>query len=177
VANPVGILTSPMEQNEVTPVIEMVKPIRRSLIILITRIILVLFVTDTLYAFLLLANVAGYIPTDLIFSYGVFLWIIYTAKYLLLTYAIVKMVIDWVGTLYYVTNGHLIRQRGMLHITETVFQLADIDSAVMSQSWLGRMFNFGDVTIEFTVARQKEFVNLYAINDPQRYEDLFSRYV
>ena len=164
-------------QDEAIPLVEVVKPIRRTVVILVIRILLLLFLIDTVFAFLLFANAVGYIPVDLIASYAVFLWIIYTAKYILLSYLLIKMVIDWVSTLYYVTDGHLIRQRGVLHLTEKVFQLADIDSAVMSQSWLGHILNFGDVTIEFTVASQKEFVNLYAINDPQRYEDLFSKFV
>jgi uncharacterized membrane protein YdbT with pleckstrin-like domain len=166
-----------MSPDEAKPNVEVIKPIRRSVVILVIRIFFLLFLIDTVYAFLLLANAAGYIPVDWIPSYAIFLWIIYTVKYVLLTYTILKLVVDWTSTLYYVAEGHLIRQRGVLHTTETVFQLADIDSAVMSQSWLGRMLNFGDVTVEFTVARQKEFVNLYAINDPQRYEDIFSKFV
>ena len=46
----------------------------------------------------------------------------------------------------------------------------------MSQSWPGRMLNCGDITVEFTVTNHMEFDKLYAINDPQRYEDLFSKF-
>ena len=166
-----------MNQEVVVPSVEVARPIRRSVVVLGIRIFLVLFVVDTLFAILLLASVAGYVPADWTTGYATFLWIVYTVKFLFLSYLIIRLVVDWLSTLYYVTGGHLIRQRGVLNTAETVFQLADIDSAVMSQSWLGRMCNFGDVRVEFSVAREKEFVNLYAINDPQRYEDLFSKFI
>ena len=162
---------------ETQPNVEVLRPIRRSVLILGLRIFLVLFVVDTLFAILLLASVIGFVPADWIAGYASFLWIVYTVKFIFLTYLIIKLVVEWVGTLYYVANGHLIRQRGVLNTTETVFQLSDIDSAVMSQSWLGRMWNFGSVTVEFSVAFRKESVYLHAINDPQKYEDLFMQFV
>ena len=165
-----------MNQEEAVPNVEVTRPIRRSVVVLGIRIFLVLFVVDTFFAVLLLADVAGYVSADWMAGYAAFLWIVYTLKFMFLTYAIIRLVVDWLSTLYCVTGGHLIRQRGVMSTTETVFQLTDIDSAVMSQSWLGRLCNFGDVTVEFTVAREKEFVSLYAINDPQRYEDLFSKF-
>ena len=162
---------------EITPTLEVVRPIRRTVILLVVRIVLLLFLVDTIYAVLLLANVAGFIPLDWTKSFAAFLWFMYTIKFILLSYLISKLVIDWISTVYYVSGGHLIRQRGVLNITETVFQLSDIDSVVLNQSWLGRMLNFGDVTVEFTVARDKEYVNLYAITTPQRYEEIFSKFV
>jgi uncharacterized membrane protein YdbT with pleckstrin-like domain len=166
-----------MTPSETNQNVEVARPIRRSVIILAVRIFLVLFVGDTIYAGLLLVSVLGYVPAEWTNSYAIFLWVVYTLKYLLLTYLIIRLVVDWLSTLYYVAGGHLVRQRGVLHTTESVFQLENIDSAVMSQSWLGRLLNFGDVTVEFTIARQKETVMLYAINDPRRYEDLFSKFV
>lgn len=170
-------LTKFMNQEEVAPIVEVARPIRRSLVVLGIRIFLLLFIVDTFFAILLGASVVGFVPANLTAGYAVLLWIVYTLKFFFLTYLIIRLVVDWFSTLYYVTGGHLVRQRGVLNTTETVFQLTDIDSAVMSQSWLGRLCNFGDVTVEITVAREKEFVILYAINDPQRYEDLFSKFI
>jgi uncharacterized membrane protein YdbT with pleckstrin-like domain len=162
---------------ELNPNHEIIKPIRRSVAILIIKIFFLLFLVDTVYAFLLIANVSGYIPVDLLSSYAVFIWVIYTAKFIFLAYLVLKLIIDWTNTLYYVANDHLIRQRGVLNTTETIFQLSDIEAVVMSRSWLGRTLNYGDVTITFDVARQKEFVYLYAVNDPERYESFFSTFV
>lgn len=156
---------------------EVVAPIRRNVLILAVRLFLVLFIADTLYAALLLATVLGYVPADLTTSYLVFLWVAHTVKNLLLAYFLIALVANWVSTLYFVSGGHLIRQRGVLRIKETVFQLTDIEAVDSNQSWLGRLFDFGDVTITFIIARQREEVKLYAINNPHRYEQLFSAYV
>ena len=157
--------------------VEVVKPIRRTVILLVVRIVLLLFLVDTRYAFLLLASVAGYISAEWTTLYATFLWLVYTVKFVVLAYLIARLVVDWMSTVYYIAGGHLIRQRGVLSCTETVFQLADIESVVLNQSWLGRMLNFGDVTVEFTVTGQKEYVRFYAIANPQRYEDIFSKFV
>jgi len=157
--------------------LEVVEPIRRNIVILGIRMFLVIFLADTLYAGLLMVMAFGYLPSEWSISYVVLLWIVHTVKNILLTYLLISLVIGWISTLYFVAAGHLIRQRGVLHIKESVFQLTDIESVMLNQSWLGRIFDFGDVTITFVVARQREEVILYAINHPQRYEQLFSQFV
>gem|GEM_PF-4110793 len=53
----------------------------------------------------------------------------------------------------------------------------DIESVSMHQSWLGKIFNFGDVLITFLVAREKQSIELYGISNPEKYEHIFSHYV
>lgn len=165
------------QQNKPVVGPEVVAPIRRNVLILAVRLFLVLFIADTIYAALLMATVLGYVATDLTTSYTVFLWAAHTVKNIVLTYLLIALVTNWISTLYFVSGGHLIRQRGVLRIKETVFQLTDIETVATNQSWLGRIFDFGDVTITFSIARQREEVKLYAINNPHRYEQLFSAYV
>ena len=162
---------------DVNPAFETIEPIRRNSILLAARIFLILFLADTIYSLLLLAPILGYVSAPWNESYIVFLWVAHTVKTIFLTYLIITQVISWISTLYYVQNEHFIRQRGVFHIKETVFQLHDIESVHLNQSWLGKLFNFGDVIVTFLIARQKEEVNLYAINHPEIYEDLFSKYV
>ncbi|MEI6478360.1 MAG: PH domain-containing protein [bacterium] len=159
------------------PAVEVVEPIRRSVVVLVVRIFLLLFIADTLYAFLLLGVVLGIVPSGWSASYTLFLWVAHTLKNIMLTYLLLYMVVGWISSVYYVTAGHLIRQRGVLKIEETVFQLTDIEAVGMNQSWLGRLFNFGDVTIRFSIAREPRDIMLYAINNPRKYESLFSKYV
>lgn len=153
------------------------EPIRRSVVLLGARIFLVLFIADSIYGLLLAALAFGYIPANLVSSYAVLLWIIHTLKSFLIIYLILYLVLKWISTIYYISEEHLIRQRGVLNIKENLYQLQDIEAVSMNQSWLGRLFNFGDVHITFMIARQKEEVELYATNSPQKYERLFSHYV
>jgi membrane protein YdbS with pleckstrin-like domain len=162
---------------EAPPHVEVIEPIRRNIPLLAIRIVLVMFIADTVYAALLLATVLGYIPSEWTASYTVLLWVAHTVKNIILSYLVIRLVIAWISTLYFVTEGHLVRQRGVLHTVETVFPLDATQSVVMSQNTLGRLFNFGDVTITFIIARQREEVTLYAVNNPQRYEKLFSTFV
>lgn len=163
--------------NQTDTKIEVVEPIRRSIIVLAIRMFVVLFFADTLYAGLIAVLASGYVPIEWHASYIGFLWLVHTLKNILLAYALITLVTGWISTLYYVTAGHLMRQRGVLNTSETVFQLTDIESVAMNQSWLGRLFNFGDVIISFSIAQQREKVLLYAINNPKRYEQLFSKFV
>ncbi len=157
--------------------IEVVQPIRRSIIVLGVRMFILLFIADSIYAGLLLFLVIGVVPTRWTTEYTVVLWFVHTVKNVLLTYSLLHLVVSWISTMYYVTAGHLIRQRGVLHTEDTIYQLTDIESVVMDQSWLGKLLNFGDVTITFFVARIPEKVTLYSIENPKRYEELFSKYV
>jgi uncharacterized membrane protein YdbT with pleckstrin-like domain len=162
---------------QVPPKVEITKPIRRTVTLLVLRMVILLFLVDSLYAALLVMNASGFISSDWSASYATFLWLAFTAKFIVLAFLLTKLVVDWMSTVYYVSGGHLIRQRGVMNLVETVFQLTDIDSVVMNQSWLGRLLNYGTVTVEFTVARDKEYVRLYAITNPQLYEDIFSQFV
>jgi hypothetical protein len=164
-------------ESSATQNVEVVEPIRRNIVILGVRMFLVLFLIDTFYAGLLMALVFGYIPSEWSSAYTVMLWVVHTLKDVLLAYLLISMVTNWFSTLYFVAGGHLLRQRGVLQTKESVFQLTDIESVVMSQSWLGKIFDYGNVTISFLVAREREEVTLYAINHPHRYEQVFSKFV
>jgi uncharacterized membrane protein YdbT with pleckstrin-like domain len=166
-----------MNQDEPIPTIEIMKPIRRNIVLLGIRMFLVLFMIDTVYAFLILIPLFGYVASDWHMPYVGFLLVIHTLKNGLTAYMLISLVTNWISTLYYVNGGHLIRQRGVLNTKETVYQLTDIEEVVMNQSWLGRLLNFGDITITFLVARQREDLVLYAINNPRMYEELFSKFV
>jgi uncharacterized membrane protein YdbT with pleckstrin-like domain len=166
-----------MNPGEPVPSVEVVKPIRRSIILLGIRMFLVLFLLDTVYALLILIPLFGYVSAEWNPSYVAFLLVVHTMKNLLLSYLLITQVGTWFGTLYYVSGGHLIQQRGLLNTTDIIYQLTDIQSVVMRQPWLGRFLNFGNVTISFTVGREKEVVLLYAITNPRLYEELFSEFV
>lgn len=157
--------------------LEVVQPIRRSIVLLAIRMVILLFLADTIYAFLILIPAMGYVSAEYQASYIMFLWFVHTIKNIALTYLSISLVVNWISTMYYITLGHLIRQRGVLNTSESVFQLTDIESVAMNQSWLGRIFNFGDIIIKLQIARQTESITLYAIENPQRYEELFSKYV
>jgi len=150
--------------------LEIVEPIRRSIVVLAVRMFLLLFLADTIYALLLLIVASDSLPSQWSTLYTTILWAIHTGKSLLVSWMLIKLVVDWISTLYFVSNGHLIRQRGVLHIRETIFQLTDIEGVALNQSWLGNKFDFGDVTITFLVAGQREAITLYAINHPVKYE-------
>ncbi len=158
-------------------IIGVAKPIRRTVTLLVVKIVTLLFLVNILFAALLVVSVTGFLSAEWVSSYAAFLLIIFAAQCIFLAFFVARLVIDWMSTVYYIAGGHLIRQRGTLDTTETIFQLTDIDSVELKQSWIGRILNFGDVTVEFTIAREKEYVNLYAITNPRFYEDIFTKYV
>ena len=153
------------------------EPIRRNLLVLAMHIFLVLFILDSLYAIALIVLASGYIPVDLTLSYATVLLILHTLKDILMTYLVLHIVIDWVSDIYYISEGHFVRQVGVLSIHEDVFALDTIEAVDLSQSWFGKIFNYGTVRITFMVGREKQQINLLQINDPNKFERLLAKYV
>src|SRR5947207_1464074 len=104
---------NPVIQYENVPDVEVLEPIRRNVVFLAVKMFIVLVFADSIFALLILLTVAGLIPTEWTAAYILFLWIAHTIKDVFLTYTLINLVVSWVSTLYYVSGGHLIRQRGV----------------------------------------------------------------
>ena len=78
---------------------EIVRPIRKSVVLLVVRVFFVLLIADSVYAALLLLSALEYIPVELVATYATLLWVIYTRKFILFTYVLITMIIDWLGTM------------------------------------------------------------------------------
>ena len=70
---------------------------------------------------------------------------------------------------YVVTDRRVIRREGFLTITSVDSSLDMINNIYYGQSLLGRIFRFGDVTLES--ASQQGTIRLHSVPDPQRFKN------
>lgn len=86
-------------------------------------------------------------------------------------YLIVYVTLAWASNAYYLAGKHLIRRKGIVHAQEDVFHYDNIRSISVNQSFFGKMFNYGDITIKTSASGgyQGDIV-MTEIADPKRYE-------
>jgi uncharacterized membrane protein YdbT with pleckstrin-like domain len=92
-------------------------------------------------------------------------------------YWVMAIVLKWVSTHYYLDEHHLIIYKGILRIEEHVYELQSIRSVDHSESWLGKLVNYGDIALVFGASGYKEDIVLRGITDPKKYERIFSSFL
>jgi uncharacterized membrane protein YdbT with pleckstrin-like domain len=138
------------------------------------RIILLLFLVDTLYALLILLFVK-FSPTLSDFtSIVLLLWALHTIKYVFITFVLVKILVDWLGTTYIVEGKHMTISTGIYAINEKVYELNRIKSVSVQQDWIGRRFHYGNLTLELGATGYREDVELRDIQYPKDVEKLLA---
>lgn len=168
-------LALPKENHDVA--IPRIEPIRRSVLLLALRIFIILFIADSLYAGIILIWMQGVISEDFRFAYGSLLLVVHTLKNIALIYIIVGIVVNWASDFYYISEHHLIHRQGILGTTENVYHLERIDAVTITQSWLGKLMDYGDVKIRVSTYGGVTDLSLQAINDPRKFHDFFTHYV
>lgn len=99
-------------------------------------------------------------------------------KFILQTYYVVHIVLSWVKNNFYITEDKLVHCKGILTIDEEIYDTSSIRSVKSHQSLVGRMFNYGNVTVEVSASGgyHKEIL-LRGIVSPKKYERILNEYL
>ena len=76
------------------------------------------------------------------------------------------LVLLWVSEEYEINEGIIFHRRGVFRKTEDSYSLKNLGSFTIYQSFLGRLFNYGDIKV-FSPVLKQDF-HLVAIHDPKR---------
>lgn len=144
--------------------------IRNSGRAVIIRLILALFLTETVFAVILAALSLGPDLGEYFASVSGALWLLQTAKFFVNVAIVILLLVPWASTNYYLNSNELIRRFGLLGIDEKVFQLANLKEVSYRQGFFGRFWNYGDLILTFSAASYSEVVTLHQIMDPRKYE-------
>lgn len=152
--------------------------IRESVIPLSLQIFTALFIINGLYAvilatFLLEGTAISTNPEISI----VFLWVLHSVSFVLQVIAVLRLTLTWATTNYYVTGKHLIRTKGIMIADEDVYDLNSLRSVHIHESWLGRLFNFGDIHLLVAASGYREEVKIDGIANPREYERYFRNHL
>lgn len=154
-----------------------VEPIRGSVFVLTLKLALILFIIDSLYSLLFyLLNLGFGIPFDFHHHISVTLFITQIGKIIFEIFLIIYVVLQWANNTYFLTEKHLIRRTGILSTEEDVYHFENIRSITTHQSFLGRIFNYGDVILKTSASGgyQGE-VTLTGISNPYKYENTLKK--
>lgn len=152
------------------------EPIRSSVLILIVRLFLVMFVVDVIYS---VAEVY-FVDLDVAFDIHRFIitvmFITHFIKNMFLIYLVINIFIKWISSLYYISDNNLIKHEGIINIKERMIDLKNLRSVAIHQGLFGRLFHYGNITLTTSASGgYNDEINLSEIDRPERYKDFFQQ--
>lgn len=154
------------------------EPIRNSLVILVLRVFLLMFLVDTLYSVITYFSFRLNLFQDAHYFLVIVLSITHIIKNLFEIYMVLSIILTWVGNTYIITGSHIIERRGILNMREQMFDLKNIRSASIEQGWMGKLFHYGDVMIQTSASGgYNEKINLTGISHPEKYGAILKRFI
>ncbi len=154
-----------------------VEHLRPSAVVIVLRLLAVLFLFDTVYAFIIFVFFGLGDSQLLHSSFVVVLWLLHTIKYILVTVIVIRLFANWAGRAYYLSGHHLVERLGLVNTTETTYELSQLKSIALSQNWLGRRFNYATFVLKFSGSNTSSNVILRDINNPSRYLDILNEHL
>lgn len=144
--------------------------IRASSGVLAVRVFIIGFLIETIYALILLVvlslGVAASYPTEVVLA----LWVLQTLKFILESYFILRVILSWLTTTYYLRESFLVVVRGVWHPKEDLYDLRNVRSIEIKESRLGRLLNYGTLKLIVASSGFHEEVELPYISDVRKYE-------
>jgi uncharacterized membrane protein YdbT with pleckstrin-like domain len=163
------------QNSELKPELE---PIRGSIVVLVFKLAVILLFFEFIYA------AADYIvtlgiplPFDLHHHVSLALFVVEAVKIVFQLYLIANVVLSWANNTYYLAGKHIIKRTGILHVEEDVFHFDNIRSISISQSFLGKLFNYGNITLKTSASGGYQGdVVMMGIANPKKYEEILNKY-
>lgn len=78
---------------------------------------------------------------------------------------------------FYFSENRLIHYYGISGTHERIYELAHIRSVTLDQSWLGKMFHYGNLKVTLAVSGYHEEIILRGIVDPKKYERVLCGFI
>jgi len=129
---------------------------------------------DTLYFVLIIFSLFGEIldqyEQSLIF---IGFTLAFLALFILQTLMILFILLRWATDEYYISEHQLFHYQGLTHVEEHVYELKHIKTVKLHQSFFGKIFNYGDITIHMGAHGYSETLKLREFSNPKLYERIF----
>lgn len=66
---------------------------------------------------------------------------------------------------------------GLIHVEENIYELKNVYAVRRSQSWLGRIFRYGNLIVNIAAANYQKEVRLIGIQKPKKYEKILEEFI
>ncbi len=146
--------------------------IRRSIVVVAMKLLVLLILFEALYITLFyFLKVFFNLPLEWHHHSSIILLGINVVKIILEFSFILYLFFQWAGTSYFIAKKHIIKRVGIMSSREEVFHFDNIRSLTVSQSFLGKIFNYGDIEVKTSASGgYQATLVLVSINDPHKYE-------
>lgn len=152
--------------------------LRGSVILLGLRVVGLLILVEALFA--LAVSLLYLNETSLAAAFAsspVLLWSLYALKIVLLVVFLLRLVLDWATTIYYIGDHHLVKYHGILERDENVYNLQSLRTVRLHQHWLSRLLNYGDLYLIFSASGYRDELWLRGILNAHHYEQVLRSYL
>ena len=139
---------------------------------LAVKVFLAILLPDVLYGLVLILSLTG-TGLDVNTLITAF-WVINAAKFVLVVFVVLYVVLEWTSTIYYLDEHHLIKYSGAMHTQQSIYELRSIRTVDRKQSWLGKLANYGDIELLFGASGYREELVMQSVIDPHKYERIFA---
>lgn len=165
-------------EQDVETEIKNLEPIHGSIVVLIIKLAVVLVVFELAYAVADYTVTLGIpLPFDLHHHVELALFIVQAIKIVFELYLIANVTLSWANNTYLIAGKHIIRRTGILHVEEDVFHFDNIRSISINQSFLGKIFNYGDITLKTSASGGYQGdVVMVGVTNPKKYEEILNHY-
>lgn len=155
-----------------------VQPVREATPLLIGKIVFALLIPILLYVFVLVSSleIAKLFSFDEDWSLGFMLFLgILTLIQVLL---VLLITLQWKNHVYYLTDTYIQENRGILTLTEKIYDLKNIRDVSVRQGIFGRIWNYGDIIIESTAPGDfHEVLIIVGAPNPRDHEKFLRKFV
>lgn len=152
------------------------EPIRASVATLAIQLISLLIFTDVVYSvinfFLMKVYfLQGILPFDSHRYIVLILALLHIGKSIFQVVFVLKFVLKWIGSSYFIADAHLVKRSGIMSVVEKTYDLDNIRSVTVNQGVLGKLFHFGDVVIETSASGgYMDQIVLAGLANPEQFE-------
>jgi membrane protein YdbS with pleckstrin-like domain len=154
-----------------------VEQLHQSVVVLVMKLALLLFLLDSAFLLLLLGfTFLGNYP-NLHHHYFVLLVVSQIIKYVVLTFMALWLVTTWASRNIYISGHHLVISNGIENRKQTMHELQQLRSVEMRQSWLGRQMKYGTISLTFAVSGYKRVVVLADMAHPRACADEIEKHL
>ena len=153
------------------------EPVRGSIAILIVKLLMILVLFDGIYSLIFYLLTLGIsLPFDLHHHISELLFGLQLIKNILQMVLLLYVVLGWANNLYFFTDRHIVKRTGTLHVNEEMYHYDNIRSITINQSWLGKLFHYGDIILKTSASGgYQDDIVLTEIENPQKYQSMLRK--
>lgn len=86
-------------------------------------------------------------------------------------------VISRMSTDYYISESTIVIHTGLFHIEEETYEIKNIYAIKRIQTWLGKIFKYGDIKVNIAASNYQKEIRLIGIQKPKKYEKILAEFI